>query len=123
LSNGDVGHPLHFAIRDLQADVVHLLLELRADAGLALSTPGCSELSPLQYARTLADDDEDNDAKRIVDILEKHVKMGERVAENRRFSSLLLLLLLLVHGKDVLPGSENQTADPLRRFYLNTMSP
>jgi hypothetical protein len=32
-------------------------------------------------------------------------------------------LLLLLQGKEVLPGIEDPTAHPPQRFYLNTMSP
>ncbi len=34
-----------------------------------------------------------------------------------------VMLLLLLQGKEVLSGIDDPTADPLRRFYSNTMSP
>jgi hypothetical protein len=76
---------LNYAIRELQTDVVLFLLELGADPNrVPVLPPGYYCLSPMRYARTLVDDNsichDNSDARRILNILEKHVTRGQAVS-------------------------------------------
>ncbi len=53
---------------------------------------------------------------------EKRETRGGNVAQCFKHWGIVVVLLLL-QGKKVLPGSENPTADPSRRFYFITRSP